>query len=141
MEQNAELVATPQTAQKDARRLQFFTAWRQESVQINAQRNAQNEVTKTRIDLEVKDLKERKDVIGKKMGEVLEDMSKGSRDRVKYVKVLDPDGDNEGSATTLDEAREIGDWLFMFEAARETHLFQGVGEDRVLIFEKTTFRR
>ena len=53
----------------------------------------QNEVTKTRIVLEIKDLKERKD-----KGEVLEDMLKRSRNHVeKFVKALDPDGDNEGS--------------------------------------------
>ena len=136
-EQTAELAAINQRAPRDARRMEFFMAWRQERLLINAQRKAQNEVTKTRIDLETKDLKERKDTIGKIMGEVLEDMSKASRDRVeKYVKVLEADEDGEGLATTLDEAREIGDWLFIFEAAHDTHLFQGAEEDKVLLFER-----
>ena len=39
-------------------------------------------------------------------------------------------------ATDLDRAREIGDWLFVFEAARETHMFQGAADDRVLMFVK-----
>ena len=42
-----------------------------------------NEVSKTRIDLEVKDLKERKDTINKIMGEILEDMTKASRDKIE----------------------------------------------------------
>ena len=97
-----------------------------------------NEVTKTRIDLEVKDFKERKDtIILKIMGEVLEEMTKASRERIeKYVKEL-AEGENPAiMATTLDRAREIGDWLFVFEAARETHMFQGAADDRVLMFEK-----
>ena len=97
-----------------------------------------NEVTKTRIDLEVKDFKERKDTILKIMGEVLEDMTKASRERIeKYIKEL-AEGENPAimATTTLDRAREIGDWLFVFEAARETHMFQGAADDRVLMFEK-----
>ena len=55
----------------------------------NSRRKALNEVTKTRIDLEVKDFKERKDTILKIMGEVLEDMTKASRERIeKYIKEL-----------------------------------------------------
>ena len=45
-----------------------------------------NEVTKARIDVEVKDFKERKDTIMKIMGGVLEDMT-ASRERIeKYVR-------------------------------------------------------
>ena len=39
-----------------------------------------NEVAKTRIDLEVKDLKERGDTISRLMGEILEDMTKSLRE-------------------------------------------------------------
>ena len=64
-------------------------------------------------------------------------MTKASRERVeKYVKEL-AEGQNAALlATDLDRAREIGDWLFVFEAARETHMFQGAGDDRILMFEK-----
>ena len=34
------------------------------------------------------------------------------------------------------EARENGDWLFIFEAAREPHLHQGVVDDPVLVYER-----
>ena len=90
----------------------MFIAWRQAQLLENARRKALNEVTKTRIDLEVKDFKERKDTILKIMGEVLEDMTKASRERVeKYVKEL-AEGQNPALlATDLDRAREIGDWL------------------------------
>ena len=53
----------------------MFLAWRQTQQAENARRKALNEVSKTRIDLEVKDLKERKDTINKIMGEILEDMT------------------------------------------------------------------
>ena len=71
------------------------------------------------------------------MGEVLEDMTKASRERIeKHVKEL-AEGENPAiMAITLDRARVIGDWLFVFEAARETHMFQGAADDRVLMFEK-----
>ena len=136
-EQAAELAAINPRAAQDARRNEMFIAWRQAQLLENARRKALNEVTKTRIDLEVKDFKERKDTILKIMGEVLEDMTKASRERVeKYVKEL-AEGQNPALlATDLDRAREIGDWLFAFEAARETHMFQGAGDDRVLMFEK-----
>ena len=136
-EEAAELEAIAARPAREARKTQLFKAWREQRQEENARRKALNEVAKTRIDLEVKDLKERKDNIGKIMGEVLEDMTKTSRDRVeKYVKVIEEGDENEGLATTLDEARELGDWLFIFEAARETHMFQGAAEDRVLMFEK-----
>ena len=44
----------------------------------DCQTKAMNEVAKTRIALEVKDLKERSDTISKIMGAVLEDMTKSS---------------------------------------------------------------
>ena len=56
--------------------------WRQADLPENARRKALNEVAKTRIALEVKDLKGRKDTINKIMGEILEDMTKASRDKI-----------------------------------------------------------
>ena len=44
---------------------ELFLEWRQANLNENARRKALNEVAKTRIDLEVKDLKERKDRINK----------------------------------------------------------------------------
>ena len=137
-EQAAELAAIAGAQPREVRRTQMYVAWRQENLAENARRKALNEVAKTRIDLEVKDIKERGDTVNKIMGEVLEDMTKTSRDRIeKYAK--EPLDDEELDALethTLDEARERGDWLFIFEAARETHMFQGVASDRVLMYEK-----
>ena len=87
----------------------MYVAWRQVNLAENARRKALNEVAKTRIDLEVKDIKERGDTVNKIMGEVLEDMTKTSRDRIeKYAK--EPLDDEELDALethTLDEAREL----------------------------------
>ena len=96
-----------------------------------------NEVAKTRIDLEVKDLKERRDTINKIMGEILEDMTKTSRDKIeKYMKSIET-AEEEEETQTLEEARERGDWLFISEAARETHLMSGIVDyDPVLLYER-----
>ena len=65
----------------------MYVVWRQENLAENARRKALNEVAKTRIDLEVKDIKERGDTVNTIMGEILEDMTKTSRDRIeKYTK-------------------------------------------------------
>ena len=133
-EETAELEAINARPAREARAQQMFIPWRQAQLAENARRKALNEVAKTRIDLEVKELKERKDTIGKIMNEILEDMTRTSRERIeKYVK---EDVAEEEDPTTLDEAREQFDWLFIFEAARETHMFQGAAGDRVLMFEK-----
>ena len=95
-----------------------------------------NEVSKTRIDLEVKDLKERKDTINKIMGEILKDMTKASRDKIEKYSVPVEDMEDEDETQTLEEARERGDWLFILEAARETHLMPGITDDPVLIYER-----
>ena len=84
----------------------------------------------------------RLDTIGKPMGDVLEDLTKASLDKIeKYVKPVaqEPEGapaPAPGPVRTLEEARQRGDWLFIFEAARETHLDMGAEDDLVLRFEK-----
>ena len=114
----------------------MFVAWRRAMQEENARRKAQNEVAKTRIDLEVKDLKERGDTISKLMGEILEDMTKSSRDKVeKYMLPLNEVVEVDDTKN-VKEARENGDWLFIFKAARETHLYQGVVDDPVLVYER-----
>ena len=75
------------------------------------------------------------------MGKILEDMTKTSREKIeKYHKeppepVKGEEEEDEGPLT-LEEVREVGYWLFIFEAARETHMFQGLTNDRVLMYEK-----
>ena len=86
--------------------------------------------------MEVKDLKERGDTINKIMGQILEDMTKASRERIEKYQVNPDNVENDEEPQNLEEARERGDWLFIFEAARETHMFQGATTDRVLLYEK-----
>ena len=81
-------------------------------------------------------MKERKDTINKIMGEILEDMTKASRDKIEKYSVPVEDMEDEEETQTLEEARERGDWLFIFEAARETHLMPGITDDPVLIYER-----
>ena len=63
-------------------------------VDENARIKRLNEMTKTRLDLAVKDQRERKDTIGKIMGVVLEDMAKSSRDRIEKHR-REPDGEDD----------------------------------------------
>ena len=82
------------------------------------------------------------------MGDVLEDLTKAFLDKIeKYVK---PEVAGPAAAVaevklapeppelvrTLEEAKQRGDWLFIFEAARATHLDAGAEDDLVLRFEK-----
>ena len=134
-EQTVELNAINPRVARDARRNEIYLAWRHVQLEENARRKDLNEVAKTKIDLEVKDIKERADTVSKIMGEVLEDMTKSSRERIEKYR-REPMDEEDEDATTLDEARERGDWLFIFRAARETHMYQGVGDDRILMYEK-----
>ena len=122
-------------AQRPAREARLYLVWRQTQLQENPRRKALNEVAKTKIDLEVKAFKERGDTKSKIMGEVMEDMTRASRDRIE--KFIMQEAEDEDEPRTLEDAREQGDWLFVFQAARETHMFQGITEDRVLMmYEK-----
>ena len=105
-EQTAELEGlTPRP--RGIRETEFYLAWRQARLQENARRKAQNDITKTRIDLETKVLQERQDTISKLMGDILENLTKASLDKIeKYVK----------PASAPEPVR--GDWPFIFEAAR-----------------------
>ncbi len=125
---------------KDAARDDMYFAWRAPRVEENARIKRLNEMTKTRLDLAVKDQRERKDTIGKIMGAVLEDMTKSSRERIeKFRRELEDEGD-EGTRT-LEEARERGDWLFIFEAARKTHIDNVGTDDGVLMFQRRDTER
>ena len=70
------------------------------------------------------------------MGQILEDMTKASRERIEKYQVNPDNVENDEESQNLEEARERGDWLFIFEAVRETHMFQGATTDRVLLYEK-----
>ena len=63
-------------------------------------------------------------------------MTKASRERIEKYQVNTDNVENDEESQNLEEARERGDWLFIFEAARETHMFQGATTDRVLLYEK-----
>ena len=65
--------------------MEFYLPWRQAGMLEHARRKAQNEITKTRIDLETKALQERLDTIGKLMGDVLEDLTNASLDKSRNM--------------------------------------------------------
>ncbi len=133
--EEAEELATinPRVA-RDQRRDEMYFAWRTARLAQNAEIKRQNEITKTRIDLQVKEIKEMRDTVSVLMGAILEDITKNSRDRIEKYRL--ERGEGEEGATTLDEARVMGDWLYIFEAARATHLYQGGDEDSILMYER-----
>ena len=53
----------------------MYLAWRYLQLEENARRKADNEIAKTMINLEVKDIKERAEAVSKILGEILEDMT------------------------------------------------------------------
>ena len=70
VEQPIQLAAIENLKIRTAMSNAMFLGWRQTNLAENTRREALNEVAKTRIDLEIKDLKERKDTINKIMGEI-----------------------------------------------------------------------
>ena len=81
----------------------MYFAWRTARLAQNAEIKRQNEITKTRIDLQVKEIKEMRDTVSVLMGAILEDITKNSRDRIEKYRL--ERGEGEEGATTLDEAR------------------------------------
>ena len=61
------------------------------------------------------------------MGQILEDMTKASSERIEKYQVNPDNVENEEESQNLEQARERGDWLF---------IFQGATTDRVLLYEK-----
>ena len=67
-------------------------------------------------------------------------MTKSSRERIeKYRRELEHEDDE--LPRTPEEARERGDWLFIFEAARKTHIDNVGTDDGVLMFERKETER
>ena len=69
-----------------------------------------NGVANTRIDIEVKDLKERRDTMNKIMGEILEDMTRASREKIEKYTAPIGGAEEEENTMNLEEAWENGDW-------------------------------
>ena len=63
-------------------------------------------------------------------------MTMASRDNIEKYSVPVEHMEDEEETQTLEEARERGDWLFIFEAARKTHLMPGITDDPVLVYER-----
>ena len=82
-----ELAAIEDQEVRVMRGNELFLEWRQANLNENARCKALNEMAKTRFDLEVKDLKERKDTINKIVGEIIEDMTKASRGKIEKYSV------------------------------------------------------
>ena len=70
------------------------------------------------------------------MGEILEDMTRASREKIEKYTAPIGGAEEEENTMNLEEVPENGDWPFIFLAARETHLFQGVADHPFLIFER-----
>jgi hypothetical protein len=93
-------------------------------------RTRNDTVKKARDEIIARGGSARQDMISTLMGAILEDMSLDSQQRVKTWIRKDfttPGYDRNLMATNLEQAYEIQDWMFIFEAATATHL-QVIGD-------------
>ena len=67
---------------------------------------------------------------------IRKDMTKSSRDKVEKYRLPLTEIEEADNTISLRKAREIGDWLFIFKAAKETHQYQGTMEDPVLVYQR-----
>ena len=136
--QTTELAAIRNEAQHDRREKELFLEWRGERLTENAMIRTQNEIKKAERDLKIKEMDQRKSTVLNLIGTILGDMTKDSRLKVEeYVHQLEEDevqANNE--AVNIEEARVRLDWLFIFQAARNTHLLYGVQGNALLMLEQ-----
>ena len=129
---------------KTRRESQMFVAWCQEQRKKNAIIKHENDIKKVQKDeIMKKGGESMKTLINKLIGEILGNMSVDSRRTVENW-VRDPDEEvilsggekREWIANSMSQAREIGDWLFVFEAIQRTHLVMPMPKDDTAIEER-----
>ena len=114
------------------REKEIYAEWSSNRMIINAEIRRRNDRKKAEQEVIIKNGGQTyQRVIGQLMGEILADMMPESRKQVeKWVRPVDDEvhivGDEkrEWIADNMKEAHEIGDWLFIFEAAQKTHLLR-----------------
>ena len=121
----------------------MYTAWFTAQAEKNAEIRHRNDLRKAQKDDIVKKGELRGQVIGDLMGAILGDMSPESRKEIEQW-TRDPDeeinlvgGEQRGwIADNIDEAHEIGDWLFIFEAVSKTHLMKPLPKEDTAIQQR-----
>ena len=141
--ERAEL-ATLEGDDRTWREREMLQTWFAKQSRKNAEIRQNNDLKKAERDAIAKDGgKNRKKEIGKLIGEILGDMSESSRLEVEsWVRPADSEPDlaynepRELVADNMSEAREKGDFLFVFEAVQNTHLLRPMPKVPSLAFKQ-----
>jgi hypothetical protein len=116
--------------------------WAERQAAINAEIQAKNDAIKKQRDEIIAKGSDtvRKNIITKLMGQVMGDMTAESRRMVMKWSRTEPkdpsDPESAMMADNIDEAYQIYDWLFVFEAAMVTHLHADCTVDATTILER-----
>jgi hypothetical protein len=120
----------------------MMAEWAEAQAALNAEIQAENDAIKKQRDEIIAKGNEttRKNTITKLMGQVMGDMTVESRRMIMKWKRTEPKDPNDPMsafmADTIEEAYQIYDWLFVFEAAVVTHLHADCTVDVTAILER-----
>lgn len=125
-DQHAELMAILHVADREYREKTLFISWFNARREINASARETNEVNKIKRAELIKGETVYQNTVAQIFAEVL-----GSMDRLSQERVTAHAEEREGEQYTMHRARAAGDWLFLFVAARATHVVRSQGVDGV----------
>jgi hypothetical protein len=136
--QITELKAEANATRRGYIERRMMAEWVEAQAALNAEIQAENDtIKKQRVEMIVKrNETTRKNTITKLMGQVMGDMTVESRRMIMKWKRTEPkDPMSAFMADTIEEAYQIYDWLFVFEAAMVTHLHADCTVDVTAILE------
>ena len=133
-EQEQQLASIESPDQKTTAENRMYIEWRTARIAQNALIRSNNEIKRAKMSHQVKELMKRDSLVRNLIGSILADMTEESRRIVEAWEKVLPEGQEPDpfEAVNIHQARERGDWLFVFEAARCTHLLRGSEVDPIL---------
>jgi hypothetical protein len=140
--QITELEAETNTTRRGDMERRMMAEWAEAQVALNAEIQAENDaIKKQRVEIIDKGNETtRKNTITKLMGQVMGNMTVESRRMIMKWKQTEPKDPNDPMsafmADTNEEAYQIYDWLFVFEATMVTHLHADCTVDVTAILER-----
>jgi hypothetical protein len=140
--QATELEAETNTTRRGYMERRMMAEWAEVQATKNAAIQAENDSIKKQRDEIIAKGNDaaRKNTITKLMGQVMADMTAESRRMIMKWHRTEPKDPNDPAsalmADTIEEAYQIYDWLFIFEAAMVTHLHADCTVDATAILER-----
>ena len=134
-EQQAEIDGTVAN-RRDVLRDRMFAEWQLERINTNAGIRHSNSIKRERLKVIIsKGGTNREDKIASLFAKIIADMEVDSQQKVTswirpdHLKLSEDEPEFDLVANNIEEARELGDFLFLFEAAEATHLSINVYDD------------